>query len=127
MTLTFIQYPTGLPETYNLCSHFAVKLHATTQMFVMVDYVREMTVKKSCKCGKCGLFEHLLFFFLFMLLIFQRYWTSISCVFKFIFCEFQARHIRKLCPKSRTKSPLISSVVAWQRKCDYSENSIDLQ
>ena len=30
-------------------------------MFVMVDYVREMTVKKSCKCGECGSFEHLLF------------------------------------------------------------------
>ena len=30
-------------------------------MFVVVDYVRQMTVKKSCKYGKYGLFEHLLF------------------------------------------------------------------
>ena len=33
-------------------------------MFVMVDYVREMTVKKSCKYGEYGLFEQLLFLFL---------------------------------------------------------------
>ena len=31
------------------------------QMFVMVDYVRKMTVKKSCKYGEHGSFEHLLF------------------------------------------------------------------
>ena len=30
-------------------------------MFVMVDYVREKTVKKSCKYGEYGLFERLLF------------------------------------------------------------------
>ena len=30
---------------------------------MMVDYVREMTVKKSCKYGRYGLFEHLLFLF----------------------------------------------------------------
>ena len=30
-------------------------------MFIMVDYVREMTVKKSCKHDEYGLFEHLLF------------------------------------------------------------------
>ena len=32
-------------------------------MFVMVDYEKEMTVKKSCKYGKYGSFEHLLFLF----------------------------------------------------------------
>ena len=31
------------------------------KMFVMVDCVREMTVKKSCKYGEYGSFEHLLF------------------------------------------------------------------
>ena len=41
--------------------HRVVKLHEATQMFVMLDYVRVMTVKKSCKCGKYGSFEHLLF------------------------------------------------------------------
>ena len=30
-------------------------------MFMMVDYVREMTVKKSCKYSKFGSIEHLLF------------------------------------------------------------------
>ena len=34
------------------------------QMFVMVDYVRGMTVK-SCKCSEDGLFEHLLCLFNF--------------------------------------------------------------
>ena len=32
-------------------------------MFVMVDFIREMTVKKSCKYGDYGSFEHLLFLF----------------------------------------------------------------
>ena len=32
-----------------------------TLMFVMVEYVREMAVKKSCKYGEYGSFEHLLF------------------------------------------------------------------
>ena len=32
-------------------------------MFVTVDYVREMTVKKSCKCGENGSLEHLSFLF----------------------------------------------------------------
>ena len=31
-------------------------------MFMMVDFVREMTVK-SCKYGKCGSYAHLLFLF----------------------------------------------------------------
>ena len=30
-------------------------------MFGMVDNVREMAVKKSCKYGEYGSFEHLLF------------------------------------------------------------------
>ena len=35
-------------------------------MLVMVDNVRKMTVKKSCKYGSCGLFEHLLFLFIYL-------------------------------------------------------------
>ena len=31
-----------------LCSHSVVKLHVATQMFTMVEYVREMSVTKSC-------------------------------------------------------------------------------
>ena len=30
-------------------------------MFMIVDFVKEMTVKKSCKYGEYGSFEHLLF------------------------------------------------------------------
>ena len=33
----------------------------TIVMFVMVDYVREVTVKKFCKYGEFESFEHLLF------------------------------------------------------------------
>ena len=32
-------------------------------MFVMVDYVRKMTMKTSCKYGEHGSFEYLLFLF----------------------------------------------------------------
>ena len=46
-----------------MCSHSVVNLHEATQMFVMVDYVREMTVQKSSKYGNYGSFEHLLFLF----------------------------------------------------------------
>ena len=35
---------------------------AASQMNMMVDYVRKMTVKKSCKYGEYGWFEHLLSF-----------------------------------------------------------------
>ena len=38
-----------------------LKLHESTQMFLLVDYVWEMTVKKACKYGEYGLLEHLLF------------------------------------------------------------------
>ena len=44
-------------------SHSVVKLHETTQMFVMVDFVSEMTVKKSCKYGAYGSFQHSPFLF----------------------------------------------------------------
>ena len=50
-----------LHERKNLCSHSFVKLYEASQMFVMVDYVGKMTVKKSCRYGKYGSFEHLLF------------------------------------------------------------------
>ena len=38
------------------------------QIFVMVDYTRKMTGKKSCKCGEYGSLEHFLskfFFYIF--------------------------------------------------------------
>ena len=62
MTLMFTQV-TGLRVSQNLCSQFVVKLPEATHMFVMIDRVREMTVKKSCKFAVCGHFEHLLFLF----------------------------------------------------------------
>ena len=45
------------------CSHCMVELHEAAQMFVKVDYVREMTVKKSCKYGEYGSFEYLFLLF----------------------------------------------------------------
>ena len=38
-------------------------------MFVMVGYVREMTVKKCCKYAEYGSFEHLLFLLSFLISI----------------------------------------------------------
>ena len=46
-----------------MCSSCVVKLHEATQMFMMIDYVRKITVKKYCKYGKYELFEHLFFLF----------------------------------------------------------------
>ena len=60
MTLIFTQghKAMGKLKLYSCC---VVKLHETTQMFMIVGYVREMTVKTSYKYGEYGLFEHLLF------------------------------------------------------------------
>ena len=33
----------------NMSNHSVVKLHEATPVFVMVDYVRQMTVKEFCK------------------------------------------------------------------------------
>ena len=52
-----------LGESLNLCGHSVVELHVATQMLVMVDCVMKMTVKKSCKYGKYGSFEHLFVWF----------------------------------------------------------------
>ena len=45
-------------------------------MSVMVDYVREVTVKKTCKYGEYGSFEHLLF--LLHLVKGCKYWLLIQ-------------------------------------------------
>ena len=36
-------------------SDSVIKLHVATEMIVIVDYVRDMSVKKSCKYGEYGL------------------------------------------------------------------------
>ena len=46
-----------------MCSQSVSKLSEAIEMFVMVYYVREMTMKKSCKYGDYGSFEQLLFFY----------------------------------------------------------------
>ena len=38
-----------------------MKWHEVAEAFTVVDNVREMTEKKSCKYGEYGWFEHLLF------------------------------------------------------------------
>ena len=55
-------------------SHFVVKLCEAAQVFEMVDYVRKMTVKKSCRYDELGLFKHLL------LLLLKNVWVFL-CVF----------------------------------------------
>ena len=40
------------------------------------DYVREMTVKESCKCDKYGSFEDVLFLFL----LFVSVYEDLDCV-----------------------------------------------
>ena len=51
------------------------------QMLAMVDYVREMTVKKSCKYGEYESFEHLLLL-LFLLLLFLLFFLNIHLLEK---------------------------------------------
>ena len=55
-------------ERIGVCfhSHSVVELHEATEIFVMVGYVREMTVKKFCKYGEYKSFEHLLFLFIYL-------------------------------------------------------------
>ena len=60
-----------------------MKLHEATQMFMMVDDVREMALKKSCKYGEYGSFEHLLFLFVMLMLLVQ--FTRIFYLFIFRF------------------------------------------
>ena len=47
MTLAFTQG--WLWESYNLCSHYVVKWHEVAQPFTVVNHIREMTLKKTCK------------------------------------------------------------------------------
>ena len=47
-----------------MCNHSVVKLHKGTQMFVIVDYVRESTSNKFCKYSEYVSFEDFLFWFL---------------------------------------------------------------
>ena len=54
-----------LPGKLELVLFFRYKVYKATQMFVMVDYVREMTSKKSCKYSKYGSFDHVLFLFFY--------------------------------------------------------------
>ena len=41
----------GSLKSKNLCIHCVVKLHEASQMFMVVDDVREMTVKKLCSAN----------------------------------------------------------------------------
>ena len=67
MALTFIG-GTGLQESLALCSLSIVKW----RLLERVDYRREMTAKKSCKCGEYGSFEQLLFLFICVMLKMHR-------------------------------------------------------
>ena len=60
MTLLCTQGHRVTRKLENLCCHFVIKFHETTKMFLMVNYKRRMTLKKSCRYGEYGSFEHLL-------------------------------------------------------------------
>ena len=53
MTLMFTQGHI-VTEKLELCSHSVVKSHDATLVFVVFDYIREATVKKSCEYVKYG-------------------------------------------------------------------------
>ena len=67
-----------------MCSHSVVKLHRAAQIFIMVNYVRKIAVKKFCKYGEYELFEHLLFllfyFFDFQIYVFRDPCLVGSCI-----------------------------------------------
>ena len=65
MTLMFIQGHM-VPGKLEHVQSFGLQLHGVTQIFVMVDYVKEVTVEKSCKYGEYGSFGHLLCLFFFI-------------------------------------------------------------
>ena len=74
-------------------SRCAVKLHEATRMLVIIDCVREVTVKKSFKYGECGSLKHLLFFpffFFFPLVLLYLFVGGGFCfvlfVWVFLFC-----------------------------------------
>ena len=51
-------------------------------MFVMVDYVTEMTVKKSCKCHEYGSFEQMSICsscFMYLLFYMSNIWIYVIC------------------------------------------------
>ena len=74
-----------------MCSHSVVKLHEASEMFVMVAYVREMTVKKSCKCGEYGSFEHK---FVLLAHLFEKYMD--------LFNELRLFIWPAICPSAKT-------------------------
>ena len=91
MTATFTQGH-RVTERRNLSNHSVVKLlmFEATQVFVMVDCVRKMTAKKSCKYGEYESFEHLLFLVClgFFACLFACFLLLFCCCFV-LFCCFQ--------------------------------------
>ena len=72
-----------------LVQSFCCKVDEVTQMFVMVDYRREMTVKKSCKYGKYGSFGRLLFSLISYWLVWLVDWllsTDLGQIWQSICC-----------------------------------------
>ena len=54
---------TGLWESNNLCNKPVVKWQEVAETFATISYVKETTAESSCKYGKYGSYEHLLFVF----------------------------------------------------------------
>ena len=80
MSKLYDMIPVWMTSTFsrNLCSYSVVKLHEAAQKFVIVDYIMEITSKKSCSYEEYGSLEHSLFLFLvywyiFYLFVFSFY------------------------------------------------------
>ena len=87
MTLMFTQSQRDGGKA-NLCSYSVIKFYEATQMFPIVDYVREMIVKKSCKYGNWGSYEHFLFLYLWCLCVWGFLFVYVCFVSLLFFCLF---------------------------------------
>ena len=56
------QMVTWIWKRLNFCNQSVVKWHEVSQSLTVIDYVREMATKKSCKWDEYGSFEHFFFY-----------------------------------------------------------------
>ena len=80
-----------------MCSHSFAKLYDAAQMFVVVDYVWEMAMEKSLKCGEYRYCEHLLFLLMDGLTDSFGGWLVGWLVRSFVGCERIAGRLMDQC------------------------------
>ena len=87
----------GLQESWNLCNHSIVKWHEVTQIFGVVDCVKEITAKKSCKYDESGSFGYfLLFWCVDFVRVTWMYVIRTRCVFCLF--DFQLTKMKSVMP-----------------------------